>query len=204
VNRSMRYLPLLVGLALAGCGAEQRESFVDKAANLIVFQQTTRPTPSSEPPRQTQETVVFGDLPGGGFDCPPIVVLPDGAAIRAQAGGDASAVRYQISIQDTSRECLDVRPDGSFTLRLGVQGRVVIGPSGGPGTYGATLRIDVRRGGNVVASRAVRVGATVRPGEGGADFAIVEQGLRVPGSGEADIELALTSGAAPRARTARR
>jgi hypothetical protein len=204
VIRSVRFLTVLAGLALAGCGAEQRESFVDKAANIIVFQQTTRPTPSSEPPRQQADAVVFGDLPGGGFDCPPVLILPEGAAIRAQAGGDAAAVRYQISLQDTSRECTDVRPDGSFTLRLGVQGRVVIGPSGGPGTYGATLRIDVRRGQNVIASRAVRVGATVRPGEAGADFAIVEQGWRIPGGGEADIELSLTSGAAPRARTARR
>ena len=56
--------------------------------------------------------------------------------------GDAAAIIWQASIGDTARECLyDLA--GNLTLRIGVSGRVLAGPKGGPGTINVPLRIAV-------------------------------------------------------------
>lgn len=50
-------------------------------------------------------------------------------------------VRYQGSIINTAREChLNA---GILTIKVGVEGRVITGPAGGPGTVNVPLRIAV-------------------------------------------------------------
>jgi len=75
------------------------------------------------------------------IDCPEIEVLDGTSAIRV--GGDANAsVRYQFDITKTAREC---RIEGNqFALKVGVAGRLLIGPAGSAGAYSAPLRIVVR------------------------------------------------------------
>ena len=50
-------------------------------------------------------------------------------------------VRYQGSILNTAREChLNA---GNLTVKVGVEGRVITGPAGGPGAVNVPLRIAV-------------------------------------------------------------
>jgi hypothetical protein len=51
-------------------------------------------------------------------------------------------VRYQFDISQTAREC-DPLSDSQFSLKVGVSGRLLIGPAGQPGAYSVPLRVTV-------------------------------------------------------------
>ncbi len=154
--------------------------------NLIMFQSTRPPAPS-EPIR-----------PDDDLECPQVTIV--GGTLRAGAA-DNQSVRNQLTINDVARECTNAQPGGGFTLKIGVQGRVVLGPAGGPGTYSANLRMQVRRSGNVVANRVARVSATVAQGQGGAEFVHVEENIIIPGGPNVPVvEVSLDSAGAPARR----
>jgi hypothetical protein len=192
--RPVLALTLMSILAACSSSSEPGEgrSAGSTLANIVMFQSPNRPPP---PPKREQ---TLDDV-----ECPPVTIAEGGAALRQQGSADSSSLRNQISIQDVARECAGVTADGGYTIKVGVQGRVLIGPSGSPGNYGAGLRITVKRGTAVLANRVVRIGATIKPGEGGADFTHVEPGLVVPaGRGEVDVVVALEpgGGATPKRR----
>lgn len=176
-------LPLLC-LGLAGCGSSA-PSGTSTALNLLMFQSRTPPPPDQLPKDEEEELI-----------CPQVIVADGGAAIRAQSGPDSSSLRHQISITDVARECTPTG-NGGFRLKVGVEGRVLLGPAGGAGTYGATLSTMVLRGSTVVARRSTRVGASVTTGQGGADFVHIEDGIVVPpGGGDVEIIVGLGAGGA--------
>ncbi len=194
MSRAAIALALMGALSACSSSSEPGEgrSASSTLANIVMFQS---PNPPPPPPKREQ---TLDDI-----ECPPVTIAEGGAALRQQGGQDSSSLRNQISIQDVARECGNVTADGGYTLKVGVQGRVLIGPSGSPGAYGAGLRITVKRGTAVLANRVVRIAATIRPGEAGADFSHVEPGLVVPaGRGEVDVIVALEpgGGAAPKRR----
>lgn len=138
-------------------------------------------------------------------DCPPVTVAEGGAAIRAVTGSGVEGVRSQVSIANVARECSG-RPDGSVVVKVGVQGRALLGPGGGNGRFDTPVTIVLKHGDQVVARRVARGGVTIPPGRYEESFVVVEDGLVVPaGTGEFDIEVSLGSGggAARPARTRR-
>src|SRR5262249_48637333 len=67
------------------------------------------------------------------FDCPTVDYRQGAATLTVndpKADNAALSLKYQASFVKTAREC-DVRGD-MVTIRVGVQGRVVVGPAGGP------------------------------------------------------------------------
>jgi hypothetical protein len=188
---------------LSGCLSLQGSGVASTVANVVMFQ-STNPKPSNEAPVSAVGPAAQ-PVEDRIATCPPVTISDSGAAIRSYGGqvGDSQALRNQISINDVARECIGNNADGSFTLKLGVQGRVLIGPAGSPGTYQANLRMVVKRSDKVIASRVARVGATIAAGQSGADFVHVEDNIAVPGGPkDPDIEVSLEGGGAP--RTARR
>jgi hypothetical protein len=74
-------------------------------------------------------------------NCPQIEVQDGTSAMRV--GGDANpTVRYQFDILETARECKVEGPQ--FAVKVGVAGRLLIGPAGSAGAYSAPLRVVVR------------------------------------------------------------
>lgn len=77
--------------------------------------------------------------------CPEMRVQPGTEVSRRYApggDGDANRIIYQASIGKTARECLyDLQ--GNLTLRIGISGRVIAGPAGGPATVTLPVRIAV-------------------------------------------------------------
>ncbi|MEN5083622.1 hypothetical protein ABE438_14160 [Bosea sp. TWI1241] len=209
-RRALFVLPALAVL-LAGCGSSSSSSTgepsgLQKFGNIVAFQSTT-PPPANQLP---EDEDVY-------FTCPSVIIADGGAAIRAQSGPDSSSLRHQVSITNVARECTNVDRNGGFTLKVGVEGRVLIGPAGGRGNYGATLVThgrgnygatlvtQVLRNQQVIARRSARVGSTVPAGQTGADFAHVEEHIVVPpGSGDVEVVVGLNIGGGEPARRRRR
>ncbi|AZO81429.1 hypothetical protein BLM15_14780 [Bosea sp. Tri-49] len=192
-------LPAGLALALAGCGSSGSSSTgepstTQKLGNILMFQSTTPPAADQLP---TDDEVYFV--------CPSVIIADGGAAIRAQSGQDSGSLRSQVSITTTARECTQSNKDGGFTLKVGVEGRILIGPAGSPGNYGATLHTQVMRNNQVIARRSARVGGAIPSGQTGADFSHVEGNIVVPpGSGEVEIIVGLNTGGGEPARRRRR
>lgn len=140
------------------------------------------------------------------LECPPVSIAPGGAALRIGAGAGAEGVRSQITVTDVVRECARAA-DGGVIMKIGAEGRVLVGPAGSAGSLGATLRIEVRKGDQILANRNVRVGATVPSGQAQASWVHVEQGIAVPGSAfrtSGDIDVFVTLNPPGAGQTARR
>jgi len=83
-----------------------------------------------------------------GPDYCPEIRIPDGYELvrRFESGHeeDIAYIVWQASIGQTARECL-YDAAGGLLLRVGVSGRVIAGPKGGPGEVSVPLRIIVEK-----------------------------------------------------------
>lgn len=84
--------------------------------------------------------VVAGDADPSDFTCPPIQVRAGAAAWQVTEPQDGG-VRYQATLGQFSRECRFTSPD--MNMRVGIQGRVLLGPKGGPGKLTVPIRLAV-------------------------------------------------------------
>lgn len=82
--------------------------------------------------------------PSTDIDC-PLVDIRKGASTYSvnanEQGPSAIALRYQVTIGRTARECAVVGTD--MRIKVGVQGRVILGPAGAPGNIEVPLRYAV-------------------------------------------------------------
>jgi hypothetical protein len=97
--------------------------------------------PTSDPNTPNSEKAVVLPLTAEELQCPPIEIDEGGASARV-GGPENASVRYQFAITQTARECAPASTN-QFTLKVGVSGRLLIGPAGKPGTYSAPLRVTV-------------------------------------------------------------
>jgi hypothetical protein len=89
--------------------------------------------------------------------------------------------RYQASIGQTAREC--AAAGGMMTMKVGVEGRILLGPAGGPGHLDVPLRLAVVREGaepKMIWSKFTRLGVTIPPGQTAVPFVLVEPGVTFP------------------------
>lgn len=123
---------------------------------------------------------------GGPFDrrelnCPYVDVREGAAAHRVYAGQPAnSSVRHQFSIADVARECRVV--GDQLVIKVGVEGRVLLGPAGAPSSFTVPVSVAVRNESNnqFVVNRAYRVAATIPAGASNSTFSLVTEELSVP------------------------
>jgi hypothetical protein len=139
-----RALPILLALAAASACAGCSSLGLD---NLVGGTPATPGIPSAQagiPVKEGQtpaEKVVRLPLTAEELDCPPVEVDEGGASARV-GGTDNASVRYQFDIGQTARECAPVATN-QFTLKVGVSGRLLIGPAGTPGAYSVPLRVTL-------------------------------------------------------------
>jgi hypothetical protein len=187
---------MLVCLAIATCtSSSSAQGIGTTIRNFFLYGGATPPPPMAE---QAEEV-----------ECPRVTVAEGGAALRSYVSGRvgaAEALRHQISIANVARECVG-RPDGTILVKVGVEGRALMGPAGSPGRLDAPVRFIIKRGDTVYADRTRRVAVAIAPGETHGSFVAVEEGMTVPANiGEYEIEVALGAGPAGErpARRARR
>src|SRR5947209_1529039 len=94
------------------------------------------------------------------LDCPEVQV-PSGESSLRVGGEGSTSVRHQFSVGDVARECAVV--GNQLTIKVGVKGRLLIGPAGSAGSYSAPLRIGIRKtlGEQVLVSKVFNVGGMI-------------------------------------------
>lgn len=120
----------------------------------------------------------------GDVTCPPVEVRQGASTLTVSPAGERSAmsVKYQGEFVRTARDCSVA--GGSMAMRIGVQGRVIVGPMGGPGEVDVPLRIAIVQespgGMKAVATKFIRIPVTLGPNDGSALFTHVEEGVSFP------------------------
>jgi hypothetical protein len=150
------------------------------------------------PPSGTQQGSGFGDFftgfsakgrqtaatGQGDVTCPPVEVRQGASTLTVSPAGEKSAmsVKYQGEFVRTARDCTVT--NGSMAMRIGIEGRIIVGPMGGPGEVDVPLRIAVVQespgGMRAIATKFIRVPVTLGPNDGSALFTHVEEGLSFP------------------------
>jgi len=166
----------LLGLALAlgGCGTNELGS----SSNIFNSSKATTGGAAG----------VGGDAnaSASNIECPSVDVRTGAATllIGSKPGeGEPAAldVRYQGSIIRTAREC-HVNA-GVMTMKIGVEGRIITGPAGGPGTVDVPLRIAVVHEGvnpKAIVSKLARIPVTVTGAVDRVTFTHVESDVTFP------------------------
>src|SRR5436305_14707739 len=130
--------------------------------------------------------------PAAEIDCPSVSVRQGASTLaitdpKAEAG--PMTTRYQVSIADTARECAAL--GGVMTMKVGVEGRVLLGPAGGPGQIDVPLRMAVVQAGpnpKTIVSKFYRLAVAIPPGQTSVPFVHVEQDLTFPTPRAADFD----------------
>jgi hypothetical protein len=119
----------------------------------------------------------------GGLTCPDVKVRAGASTYAVAAPGKqavGSDVRYQATITRTARDCN--LSGGRISARIGIQGRVIVGPAGAPASVEIPLRVAVVQGGvneKTITTTVVRT--TVSMGEGlSVPFSVVAEDVVYP------------------------
>jgi hypothetical protein len=124
-------------------------------------------------------------------NCPPAEIR-QGASTLAIATktqqATASDLRYQLSIIQLARQCALEGPE--VRMRVGVQGRVIVGPAGAPNQVDVPLRYAVVREGiepKTITSKFRRIPVSLG-GAGNVVFTDIEEDLRFPMPSSAELD----------------
>ena len=180
VQKSVGYCAATIGVLLLAGAQAQAQSITDKLGNWL-FGTYSAPAESGN----SANTVAEVDCPG--------VTVRQGASTLAitEPGAEAGPMttRYQVSIAQTARECA---PLGSaMTMKVGVEGRVLLGPAGGPGQIDVPLRMAVVQEGpnpKTILSKFYKLAVAIPPGQTSVPFVHVEQDLTFPTPRAADFD----------------
>jgi hypothetical protein len=166
---------VLVGL-LAGCSTI--ENVVGPIGNMggigDMFKSSPQANPDNPNPNPNAQISADEDCPGAS--------IRQGASAWAQNDGQGPTnVRYQASITQIARECAIL--GSTMTIKVGVEGRLVIGPKGTPGNVTVPIRIAVVQEGpqpRPVVSKFYAVQVNVQAGAAQTQFTHVDDDLTFP------------------------
>jgi hypothetical protein len=117
-------------------------------------------------------------------DCPTVEIRRGAGTLSVATKtqeATANDLRYQLSFHDFARQCaLD---GGTIRMRVGVQGRVVVGPAGAPNQVDVPLRYAVVREGvdpKTIVTKFKRLPVALPPGALNVAFTTIEEDLSFP------------------------
>jgi hypothetical protein len=151
--------------------ASSSPSFTDRFSNFV---------------HGSASTTAQGDSPPGqpDLDCPSVEIR-QGASTYSQSaqdnGSTALSLRYQASFVRFAREC--AQRGGNVTLKVGVEGRVILGPAGTPGEVTLPVRLAVVKEGinpQTIWTKFYAVPVMLPPGQENVTFTHVEEDMTFP------------------------
>jgi hypothetical protein len=163
--------PSGTGGAPADAGAPPHK---DSITNMILGTPASGPTPADQVYRPD-------DLP-----CPEVTVRAGAGTLllgSKSSVGEVNAMdlRYQGTLVKFARECKTVA--GVMTMKVGIEGRVITGPAGGPGTVDVPLRLAVVQEGpapKTVLSKLAHIPVTVTAENQTVDFTHIDPEVAFP------------------------
>lgn len=186
IGNGVRGAALLVGgLALAACSSAQNVGSPDATPSLT-SRLSSYFSASKEAAPATAKPVAAS------IDCPGVEIRRGAGTLNVAAKATeatAADLRYQISFGQLARECIVA--EGNLTIKVGVQGRVIIGPKGGPGNVDVPLRYAVVKEGpepKTVATKFKRIPVTVSPSETNVTFTDVDDSMTFPMPSSSELE----------------
>ena len=172
-SRRCTALTAVLGAVLAGCSSSPLST---PAPSLTALFNQAKAT-------DTSATATAPDQPE--FECPSVGIRGGAAtlSVSANPAEEASAMnlRYQVGISETARECKLAA--GTVTMRVGVQGRVVLGPAGAPGQIDLPLRLALVHEGpepKTIFTKLYRVPVAIPPGSGNVPYTMIEEDISFP------------------------
>lgn len=127
-------------------------------------------------------------LPAIATECPPIRVRSGGEAIYGYEGnkvGNPKALNFQAVIDKQSRNC--VVSNGLITVKMGVVGRLLLGPAGEKRDFNLPLRFAVERDQQAVFSEKYDIPVKVTAPNQSEEFVKVVENVAIPYIGGEDI-----------------
>jgi hypothetical protein len=183
-----RALLLLLGaVSLAGCSSltgggssDEAPSFSSRVASFFSGAKPGVTQPASPTPSAPEVECPGVDIRGGAS-----TLNITGKPGQATAGD----LRYQLSFGQTAREC-QVQ-SGTMIIKVGVQGRIILGPLGGPGQVDVPVRYAVVREGpepRTIVTKFKRIPVVVPPEQTHIPFVDIEEGLTFPMPSGTELE----------------
>jgi len=164
---------ILACALLATSPAAAEESITDRLGGWLFGKSSTPPATGNNPAGPAAE-----------LDCPSVTVRQGAATLAVtEPGAEAGPMttRYQVSLGQMARECAAL--GGMMTMKVGIEGRILLGPAGGAGQVDIPLRMAVVQEGTTpktVLSKFYKLAVAVPPGQTSVPFVHVEQDLTFP------------------------
>jgi hypothetical protein len=120
-------------------------------------------------------------LPSIATACPPVKVTPGAQALFYYGGGktgDPDSLHYETSFDQETRNC--VVSNGLITVKMGVSGRVLLGPAGHETSVKVPIRVTVDRNDMSVFSEKYVVPVAITPPAQSAQFVKVIDNISIP------------------------
>ncbi len=127
------------------------------------------------------------------FDCPQVLIRAGAGTLTSNANPadeTATSLRYQVGLNTTARECRLAAPN-VLSIKVGIQGRAVLGPQGQPGTIDVPIRYAVVYDGvpaRTITTKLERVQVTMSENDSNVLFSHVVEGLEFPMPKPSEIE----------------
>lgn len=168
---------MLLGPALAGCSSSMLPSMPTSVSSMFG-------SSKSGAGANANAAATTGSALPADFECPDVSVRQGAATLTSSADPaepTALNLRYQVTIGTTAREC---RLEGNMlSIKVGMEGRVILGPAGAPGPIDVPIRFAVVEEGidpKVIATKLDRVAVNVPPDDTNVLFSHVAEGLMFP------------------------
>jgi hypothetical protein len=141
---------------------------------------------SQRPQQQAGDPALPEDL-----ECPAIAVREGASTLAIHGPGEPTALnlRYQGTIGRTARECRVVGQ--TMQMKIGVEGRIILGPAGAPSQVDVPLRLAVVREGTqpvTIATKTYRVSVAIGQGASNVPFTQIDEALTFPLPRPAELE----------------
>jgi hypothetical protein len=185
---------VLLSLLAAGCstgsgslfgsgsssGGQSSPDFTDRIASFFST------GGSSRPQQQAGDPTIPEDV-----DCPGVSVREGASTLAVHGAGEPSALnlRYQGTIGRLARECKVV--GRTMQMKVGMEGRIILGPAGGPGKVDVPLRFAVVKEGPqavTILTKTYRVPVTIDAGASNVPFAEIDEAITFPMPSLSDLD----------------
>lgn len=124
--------------------------------------------------------------------CPYIQIREGASTLTISAGGDnaAMSLKYQGTFVRAARQCALVA--GQMVMKIGVEGRLVLGPQGGPGQVTVPLRIAVvdekPSGSKTILTKLILIPVAVQSADDNPTFSHVEDNIAFPMPSSSELD----------------